>query len=123
MPFIFGGHMKVDAKIVQRQEKTGFFSSKTLHELQYTIQLTDVEKAVINKHGLHEFVIIPRPIPEQIDMTIGPWVNPLPGPGRWWNENLLVVQMALKDLKENLTQLKKAIETAQTAPTEDSFEI
>ena len=51
--------MKVDMKIVpiEVKEKSGWFSKKkkTMQQLQYRIELTDVEKAIINNAGLRDF--------------------------------------------------------------------
>jgi len=115
--------MKVDAKIVPSEER-GFFSKKKVYELQYTILLTDVEKAIINKHGLRDIVILTRRTDDDVDHIIHGWVNnTFRSHGSRKRPTLLEAQSDLQQLKNNLTELKQLIEAANNAPTEESFEL
>jgi hypothetical protein len=116
--------MKVDAKIVPGKEKTGLFSSKNTHDLQYTIHLTDVEKAVIIKHGLKDWVILENSTPGYVDQVLWPWLEHNHFDHNFYRcDTLAEAQVKLQQLKKNLTELKQAIDNVQEAPTEDSFEL
>jgi hypothetical protein len=123
--------MKVDAKIVNQKLKTGLFSSKTLPHLQFTITLTDIERAIIDKHGLHEVPFLTLDLdPAEAKVWGSPTRDLIIGksqrltiPGNWAFNTLAEAQIALMDLKKGLTKLKDVIENAQHAPTEESFEL
>lgn len=129
--------MKVDAKIVPTHEKSGGFFSpfKDYYQLQFTILLTDVEKATLQKYGLQNYIILSKEFSENDkirlrmatwDWTINSWINFKADDDHIGTSNydtLIEAQAALLQLKENLTELKKATTLATDAKTSDSFEL
>ena len=121
--------MKVDTKIVPIEVKEGWFKKKTMHQLRWTIELTEVEKAIINKAGLRDFSFLDKEpsdpsYPEKIPFYIYPWVDGKISTYGWANyHTLFEAQADAQRIKQGLTILKQAMEAHSSTPTEDSFEL
>jgi hypothetical protein len=126
--------MKVDMKIVpvEVEEKSGWFSTKkrAMHQLRYTIRLTDVEKAIIERAGLSKYVYLEvlcwgvnRECSEVLPLTIDGWFDGAEHEA-WHNyDTLIEAQAAGQDLKANLVKVKELMDTHTQIGTEDSFEL
>lgn len=117
--------MKVDAKIVPVTEKTGWFATKEVQQLQYCIQLEEDEKVVINVAELRNFIILPRDTDDGIDLPIYPWVDRTEVYVARYNcTSIRHAQSRLKELKTNLTKLRDEMkEFAAAYEEETSFEL
>ena len=123
--------MKVDTKIVPVEVKDGWFKKKQMHQLQWVITLTDVEKAIINKAGLRDFAYMEieqhtkdGSYSEMVRNPISSWVDErLYDYGRWDFETLFEAQAELQKLKANLIRLKEMMDIHKNVGTEDSFEL
>jgi hypothetical protein len=118
--------MKVDMNIVPVKVKKGFFSSKDMHEARVRITLSDPEKAIINKYGLREFVLM-KAKHEIYDVDIIVRIfadNTLQKEYAYRQyDTLAEAQETLAEIKSNLIRLKSAMDNAENAGTEDSFEL
>jgi hypothetical protein len=116
--------MKVDAKIVPIEVKDGWFKKKQLHQLRFKIELTEVEKAIINKAGLRDMPTLDPLSEDDVPRPIWPWVDGSRVEYGTRNfDTLIEAQASIQQLKMNLAKLKEAMEHHRNYPTEDSFEL
>lgn len=125
--------MKVDTKIVPIEvEEKGWFSTKKkkMHQLQYTIQLTDVEKAIIEQAGLREYTYFAMPhstpegtFTEILEYPIRTWIDYPEGQGTFNFDSLIEAQAYAQEMKDKLVELKELMTKHTQIGTEDSFEL
>ena len=126
--------MQVEMKVVPTVHvRDGTFSNgKTFHQLQWTIKLTDAEKALIEEAGLRDFTTYEteqhnddHTYSAKKEFPISPWVDENVDYGCCEFDTLIEAQAAGQELKANLVRLKEAMNqhTHIGTNTEYSFEL
>jgi hypothetical protein len=126
--------MKVDMKIVPIEvEEGGWFSKKKkkMHRLQSRIILSDVERAIINKAGLRDFVWLEfeqhTPDGSYSEVVQCLAAHLVDHHSEDYSDSdfdtLVEAQAHAQATKAGLVHLKEAMDLHTDTPTEESFEL